>query len=259
MKLEGKVALITGSGRNIGKATALAFAGEGASVILNGLTNRQALIDAAHEIESKGGRALPVMADVSDPDDVERMVQEATTRFGSIDILVSNASIRPHGSMLEMTNEQWRKVMAVDLDATFYLSRAILPGMLARGEGSIIAISGLAAFGVRDGAVAVAAAKAGLIGMMRGIAREYVRRGIRANTVVPGNMATDRYDQHDYLEGGPPKLLNRMGSDLTDLEVPMGRKGMPSELAAACVYLASADSGYTTGQTLHVGGGFYME
>ncbi len=259
MKLEGRVVLITGSGRNIGKATALKFAKEGAMVVLNGLTNQQALLDVAHEIESKGGEALPVMADVSNPDDVERMVDEATKRFGGVDILISNASIRPHGSLLEMTNEEWRKVMAVDLDATFFLTRAVLPGMLEKGKGNIIAISGLAAFEVRDGAVAVAAAKAGLIGMMRGIAREYRLQGIRANTVVPGNMATDRYDQHDYLEGGTPKLLSMMGEDLTDKEVPMGRKGLPAELAAACVYLASDDAGYTTGQTLHVGGGFYME
>lgn len=259
MKLEGRVVLITGSGRNIGKATALKFAKEGAMVVLNGLTNQQALLDVAHEIESKGGEALPVMADVSNPDDVERMVDEATKRFGGVDILISNASIRPHGSLLEMTNEEWRKVMAVDLDATFFLTRAVLPGMLEKGKGNIIAISGLAAFGVRDGAIAVAAAKAGLIGMMRGIAREYRLQGIRANTVVPGNMATDRYDQHDYLEGGTPKLLSVMGEDLTDKEVPMGRKGLPAELAAACVYLASDDAGYTTGQTLHVGGGFYME
>jgi len=255
MKLEGRIALVTGAGRNIGKATALAMAREGASVVVNDLTTQAN--EVARIIQDNGGRALPILADVSDPDQVEWMVERATRELGTVDILVSNAAIRPHGPLTAMTVEQWRRVMAVDLDATFFLCKAIIPGMLEKGKGSIIAISGLAAFGVRTEATAVATAKAGLIGMMRGIAMDYAGKGIRANTVVPGNMDTERYDQQAYVEGGEPAYLGP--STGRDADVPLGRRGRPEEVAAACVYFASDDSGYTTGQAIHVGGGLYME
>jgi NAD(P)-dependent dehydrogenase (short-subunit alcohol dehydrogenase family) len=258
MKLEGRVALITGAGRNIGRATALLFAKEGAKVVVNGLTNKAALEEVAHIVEDMGGKALPILADVSDPDAVDRMVRTATREFGAVDVVVSNASIRPHGPFTELTNEQWRKLMGVDLDATFYLCRAAIPGMVKKGKGSIVAVSGLAAFGVRDHAAGVATAKAGLIGMMRGVAKEYARQGVRANTVVPGSMATERYDQQAYLDGKPPVFLSAPRAAADDA-IPLGRLGYPEELAAACLYLASDDSAYTTGQTLHVGGGLYME
>jgi 3-oxoacyl-[acyl-carrier protein] reductase len=258
VKLEGRVALITGAGRNIGRATALAMAREGASVIVNGLTNPAAIEEVAQVIRQAGGRALPIQADVSDPDQVGAMVERASKEFGGIDILVSNAAIRPRGPLTEISTREWRKVMAVDLDATFFLCRASIPGMLEKGKGNIIAVSGLAAFGVRNEAVAVATAKAGLIGMMRAIARDYARKGIRANAIVPGNMATERYDQRAYLEGSIPERVPGT-VDIIDEDVPLGRLGHPQELACACVFLACDDSAYTTGQTLHVSGGLYME
>ena len=256
MKLEGKVALVTGSGRNIGRAIALAFAAEGASVAVNGLQNRESVEEVARLIEDRGGRAHPVLADVSDPEQVDRMVEEVSAALGPVDVVVSNAAIRPHKPLTEFTNEEWRKVMAVDLDAAFYLSRAVLPHMVEAGSGSIIAISGLAAFGVRKDSAVVAAAKAGLIGLMRGIAFDYGVLGVRANVVTPGSIDTERYDQQAYAEG-------RQGAVVPDdrsrrQNIPMARLGLPEEVAAACVYLASDDAGYTTGQTLHVGGGMYM-
>ncbi|MEE8442229.1 MAG: SDR family oxidoreductase [Dehalococcoidia bacterium] len=258
MKLEGQVALITGAGRNIGRAIALAMAEEGAHVVVNGLNDLASIQEVARIIEEKGGRALPVIADVGDPDQVHQMVEQATRELGTIDILVSNAAIRPHGPLTEISLEDWRKVMAVDLDATFFLSKEVVPGMLEKGKGSIIAISGLAAFGLRTGTVAVATAKAGIIGMMRAVAMDYADKGIRANTIVPGNMATERYDQQAYVAGREPVHVGGSGTGGSE-GVPMGRRGYPEELAAACVYFASDDSGYTTGQTLHVGGGLYME
>jgi 3-oxoacyl-[acyl-carrier protein] reductase len=257
MKLSGRIALVTGAGRNLGRATALALAREGATVVVNGLTDNAALEAVAAEITQSGGKALPIQADVSDFLQVERLVGRAREELGTVDVLVSNAAIRPHGPLTDFTAEQWRRVMAVDLDATFFLAKAIIPGMLEHGRGSIIAISGLAAFGIRTGATAVGTAKAGLIGMMRGIARDYAGVGIRANTVVPGNMATSRWDQRAYLEGTTPQLVGTV-ADLADKSVPIGRLGRPEEVAAACVYLASDDAAYTTGQTIHVGGGMYM-
>lgn len=258
LKLEGKVALVTGAGRNIGRAIALAMAAEGARVAVNGLQNRENLEEVARLIEDRGGRALPVLADVSDPDGVDRMVEEAASALGPVDVVVSNAAIRPHKPLTEFSNEEWRKVMSVDLDAAFYLSRAVLPHMVEAGTGSIIAISGLAAFGVRKDSAVVASAKAGLIGLMRGIAFDYGKYGVRANVVTPGSIDTERYDQAAYTAGtGAPRVVPDDRSRRQN--IPMARLGMPEEVAAACVFLASDDAGYTTGQTLHVGGGMYME
>ena len=257
VKLEGKVALVTGSGRNIGRAIALAFADEGASVAVNGLQNRANVEEVAKLIEDMGGRAFPVLADVSDPDQVDRMMDEVSAALGPVDVLVSNAAVRPHKPLTEFTNTEWRLVMGVDLDAAFYLSRAVLPHMVEVGAGSIIAISGMAAFGVRKDSAAVAAAKAGIIGLMRGIAFDYGRLGVRANVVAPGSIDTDRYDQHAYAAGQPAVLVP---DDLSRRQnIPMARLGTPEEVAAACVFLASDDGGYTTGHTLHVGGGLYMQ
>ena len=257
MKLEGKVALVTGSGRNIGRAIALAFADEGASVAVNGLQNRANVEEVAKLIEDRGGRAFPLLADVSDPDQVDRMMDEVSAALGPVDVLVSNAAVRPHKPLTEFTNTEWRLVMGVDLDSAFYLSRAVLPHMVEAGSGSIIAISGMAAFGVRKDSAAVAAAKAGIIGLMRGIAFDYGRLGVRANVVAPGSIDTDRYDQHAYAAGQPAVLVP---DDLSRRQnIPMARLGTPEEVAAACVFLASDDGGYTTGHTLHVGGGLYMQ
>ena len=257
LKLEGKVALVTGSGRNIGKAIALALADEGASVVVNGLQNRANVEEVAKLIEDRGGRAYPVLADVSDPEQVGRMMDEVSAALGPVGVLVHNAAVRPHKPLTEFTNEEWRLVMGVDLDAAFYLSRAALPQMVEAGAGSIIAISGMAAFGVRKDSAAVAAAKAGLLGLMRGIAFDYGKLGVRANVVAPGSIDTERFDQHAYAAGQPAVIVP---DDLSRRQnIPMGRLGMPEEVAAACVFLASDDGGYTTGHTLHVGGGLYMQ
>ena len=257
LKLEGKVALVTGSGRNIGKAIAMAFADEGASVAVNGLQNRANVEEVAKLIEDRGGRAYPVLADVSDPEQVDRMMDEVSAALGPVGVLVHNAAVRPHKPLTEFTNEEWRLVMGVDLDAAFYLSRTALPQMVEAGAGSIIAISGMAAFGVRKDSAAVAAAKAGLIGLMRGIAFDYGKLGVRANVVAPGSIDTERFDQHAYAAGQAAVIVP---DDLSRRQnIPMGRLGMPEEVAAACVFLASDDAGYTTGHTLHVGGGLYMQ
>ena len=257
LKLEGKVALVTGSGRNIGKAIAMAFADEGASVAVNGLQNRANVEEVAKLIEDRGGRAYPVLADVSDPEQVDRMMDEVSAALGPVGVLVHNAAVRPHKPLTEFTNEEWRLVMGVDLDAAFYLSRAALPDMVKAGAGSIICISGMAAFGVRKDSAAVAAAKAGLLGLMRGIAFDYGKLGVRANVVAPGSIDTERFDQHAYAAGAPAVVVP---DDLSRRQnIPMARLGTPEEVAAACVFLASDDGGYTTGHTLHVGGGLYMQ
>ena len=144
-----------------------------------------------------------------------------------------------------------------DLDATFHLCKAVIPGMLDAARGSIIAMSGLAAFGAREHAVAVGTAKAGLVGMMRALARDYAADGIRANAIVPGNIDTRRYDQWAYLHGRPPRPMGAAQTRTTE-NVPMAQRGLPDDVAEACVFLASEASAYITGQTLHVSGGAYL-
>ena len=262
MKLENRVALVTGSGRNLGKAIALGLAREGAKVAVNGLQDKTRLDEVVAQIESEGGEAFPILADVGEPTQIERMVKTVAERFGPIDILVSNAGIRPGMPSMEITPEVWRMVMAVNLDATFFLCQQVVPGMIEKGGGSIIAVSGLGAFGVREGRPGSlggpnAASKAGLIGLMHGVANGCGIYGIRANTIVMGNMATDQYDQSAYLEGRQSSYLATKTNKGMEI-VPLQRRGFPEEAAATCVFLASADSGYITGQTIHLNGGLYM-
>jgi 3-oxoacyl-[acyl-carrier protein] reductase len=260
-KLENRVALVTGAGRNLGRAIAIGLAREGAAVAVNGLRDRARLDDVVSTIEGEGGKAIPYIADVGEPDEIYKMVDDVSAELGAIDILVSNAGIRPHTGR-EITPEVWRRVMAVNLDATFFLCQRIVPGMIEKGGGSIIAISGLAAFAAREGRPGGlggpnAASKAGLIGLMRGVANGCGMYNVRANTVVIGNMATDQYDQNAYLEGRPSTYLATKTNEGMEV-VPMKRRGLPEEAAATCVFLASADSGYITGQTIHLNGGLYM-
>jgi NAD(P)-dependent dehydrogenase (short-subunit alcohol dehydrogenase family) len=260
-KLENRVALVTGAGRNLGKAIALGLGREGATVVVNGLRDRERLDEVVDLIEKEGGKAIPYLADVGEPEQIEEMVKSVTRQLGAIDILVSNAGIRPHAGQ-KVTPEVWRRVMAVNLDATFFLCQEIVPGMIEKGGGSIIAISGLGAFAVREGRPGGiggpnAASKAGLIGLMRGVANGCGMYNIRANTIVMGNMKTDQYDQNAYLEGRRSDYVATKTEEGMEI-VPLKRRGLPEEAAATCVFLASADSGYITGQTIHLSGGLYM-
>ena len=257
MKLEGRVALVTGAGRNLGRAVAIALAREGARVAVNGLQDRAKLDEVVGIIREGGGQALPVLADVSDPAQVEQMVETVTHELGPVDVLVNNAAIRPRGPLLTLTPDQWHKVMAVNLDAAFYLCKSVVPGMIEKGSGSIIAFSGLNAFGMRGDGPATAASKGGLIALMRSIANNYGVHGIRANAIVPGNMDTDNYDQDAYLTDDVSLNKGTKSNEESD-RIPLRRRGSPDEAATTCVFLASDDSGYITGQTLHLGGGLYM-
>jgi 3-oxoacyl-[acyl-carrier protein] reductase len=261
MKLQDRVALVTGATRNVGRAIAIGLAREGAAVAVNGLANREGADETVAMIEKEGGKARTFMADISDPDQVEQMVHAIERDLGSVDILVSNAAIRPRQTepgLAGLTVEYWRKVLSVNLDATFYLTRLVLPGMIEKGEGSIIAISGLAAFGVRGGAMANASAKAGLIGFIRSVAAGYGQHGVRAHALVLGSMATEDYDHQAYLQGLPSRPSG-LGIRTHDADrIPLGRRGTPEEVATACVFLASADSSYLTGETIHLNGGLYM-
>lgn len=254
MRLQGKTALITGASRNIGKTIALAFAREGANLVVNTRANQGELKAVAEECEALGARVLPVLADVSDAAQVAQMATQGLQYFGSIDVLVSNAAIRPHKSIVETTLEEWHRVMAVDLNAAFYLCKALVPSMIERRTGSIIAIGGLSSLTGRPNTAAVTAAKTGLLGLIRALAAELGPHNVRANMVMPGFMDTERR----YPEWYPEFRDSPRGSSEHVQGIPMGRQGRPEEVAQACVFLASDESSYVTGDRILCMGGRFL-
>jgi 3-oxoacyl-[acyl-carrier protein] reductase len=240
--VEGKVALVTGSGRNIGRGIALALAREGASVIVNARSNRGEAEAVAAEAKEMGVDALPLLADVGDRAQLEGMLQRALDHFGRMDIVVNNAAVRPGRSFADMTYEDWRNVLATDLDAAFLCTKAALPGMLQRRWGRVINFSGLQAFQGRHGGAHISAAKVGVIGLTRALGTELAPKGILVNCIVPGAIDTLR----------PGRTARPPGREA---EIPVGRLGTPEDIAGMCVYLCSDAAGFITGQTFHINGG----
>jgi NAD(P)-dependent dehydrogenase (short-subunit alcohol dehydrogenase family) len=251
VNLKGKTALVTGASRNIGRAIALAFAAEGADLVLNTRANREELGAVADECRKAGVRALPLLGDIGDAAAVGAMVAQGLAEFGAIDVLVCNAAIRPHKSITETTLEDWHRVMAVDLHSAFYLARAVVPGMKERKGGSIIALGGQSAITGRPNTVAVTAAKSGLLGLIRSLAAELGPFGIRANMVIPGFIDTERR----YAEWYPEFQQRPPGAPEQVKEIPLRRLGRSEDIADACVFLASDASSYVTGDTIRVMGG----
>jgi 3-oxoacyl-[acyl-carrier protein] reductase len=244
-KLEGKVALVTGSGRNIGRATVLKLAGEGANVVVNARANEQEANAVVREAEDLGVKALAVIADVAKRDEVEAMAAKALSAFGQVDILINNAAIRPHKPFTELTVEDWEHVRGVVLDGALYLTRAIIPSMVKNKYGQILFFVGDGAFSGRgSGRAHISAAKMGLIGLARGLASEFAPHNIRVNVVSPGSIDTRR-DNPEWYHGRPPSAEG----------IPIGRQGQVDEIAATCLFLVSEDGGFITGQTIHVNGG----
>jgi 3-oxoacyl-[acyl-carrier protein] reductase len=245
-ELAGRVAIVTGAGRNIGRAIALALADAGAAVVVNGRADRKAVDGVVREIEASGGAALAAMADVGDEAAVERVVAAAGERFGCIDILVNNAAGRPEQKLEEMTLAHWRGVMATILDGAFLTVKAALPRLRASGAGAIVNIGGVSGHAGASHRAHVVTAKAGLIGLTKALAHDLAEHGITANCVVPGFIATAR---------DPAKPLPHHHSVNRTLS---GRLGAPEEIAAAVRFLAGPQARYITGQTLHVNGGVYL-
>jgi 3-oxoacyl-[acyl-carrier protein] reductase len=245
--LAGKVAIVTGAGKNIGKAIALALAEDGAAVVVNGRGDRPIVEATAAEIRAAGGRALPFLADVSKPDQVAAMVAAAVREFGGIDVAVGNAGLRRQTPFLEMTFEEWREILSVALDGAFILTRAVVPEMVKRGGGAIVGLSGISHHAGSVGRVHVNASKAGLEGFLRGLAKELAPHGITANAVAPGSIDTVR-----GASAGGPGGRGHMGA------IPLGRQGRPEEIAAIVSFLVGPDGRYITGQTIHVNGGLYF-
>lgn len=245
--LSGKVALVTASGRNIGRATVLEMARRGADVIVNARTNRAEAESVAEEARNLGVKALPILADVGSQEQVIRMVESALAEFGRLDILVNNAGLRRERPITEMSIDEWREVVGVNMDGPFFACRAAIPSMIANGGGRIINVSGLNAFKGRANWAHVCAGKMGALGLTRALAVELAPHGILVNHIVPGAYDTTR----DGVQNAAPPSPQRAAG------IPLDRLGMPQELANACVFLASDAASFITGQTIHVNGGSY--
>jgi 3-oxoacyl-[acyl-carrier protein] reductase len=249
--LTGQAALVTGASGGIGGAIARALYAQGAAVALAG-TRTAALEALAQELagESAGeskGRAHPIAADLADAQAADTLVRDAEAALGKIDILVNNAGITRDNLALRMKDEEWQAVLDLNLTAAFRLSRAALRGMVRRRHGRIIGITSVVGVTGNPGQANYAAAKAAMIGMTKSLAAEVATRGITVNCIAPGMIAT-------AMTG---KLTDDQRARLL-AAIPMARLGAPDDIAAAALYLASAEAAYVTGQTLHVNGGMAM-
>lgn len=240
-----KVALITGASRGIGRAAALALAQDGYCVIANYHKNEQAAAELCAEIAARGGRALPICADVADEVRVCAMFRQAEQTFGAPQVLVNNAGVAHFGLLQDMSADEWRRLMAVDLDGAFYCIKAALPAMLAAKNGSIINIASIWGEEGASCEAAYSAAKGGLIALTKALAKELGPGGVRVNCVSPGVIATDMNARLSKAE------LQELAE-----ATPLGRCGLPQEVAEAVRFLASDKSAFITGQIIGVNGGF---
>jgi 3-oxoacyl-[acyl-carrier protein] reductase len=241
--LTGKSALVTGASGGLGGAIARALHAQGASVALSG-TRREALDALASEL---GERTHVLVSDLADSAAVEALLPAAEATLGQLDILVNNAGVTRDNLFMRMKDAEWDQVIAVNLTAAFRLSRAALRGMMRRRHGRIIGITSVVGVTGNPGQGNYAAAKAGMIGMSKALAAEVASRGITVNCIAPG-----------FIESPMTAALNDKQKEAILASVPMGRLGIGADIGAAAVYLASAEAGYVTGQTLHINGGMAM-
>jgi 3-oxoacyl-[acyl-carrier protein] reductase len=240
-ELDGRVAVVTGAARNIGRAIAVDLAAAGAAIVVNARTSEAEAQAVAREIEAAGGRALALIADVTDEAAVGRMAAAAVARFGRIDILVNNAAVRREQAFAEMSLAAWREILTIILDGAFICAKACLPQLAASGVGVIVNIGGLTAHLGANRRAHVVAAKAGLVGLTRALAHELAAQDVTVNCVSPGRIATARRGPNAHRV---PSLT--------------GTSGAPDDIAATVRFLAGPRARYITGQTLHVNGGAYL-
>ena len=249
MRLKGKVALVTGAARGIGRGIATRFAAEGASVGIMDLQAAacQAVVD---EISEVGGRALEIQADVSQPTQVAAALAKLEAHFGAVTILVNNAAVMPSGAIHETSIDDFDRCLAVNLRGTYLLSRAVAPGMIKVGGGSIIHISSVTGLLGLPGIAAYSMTKGGLMALARAMSTDYAQYGIRTNTVSPGTI--DSPMLHDFLaaQSRPDALRQEF-----DRIHPMGRVGAIEEVANVCLFLASDEASFVTGSNYEVDGG----
>jgi 3-oxoacyl-[acyl-carrier protein] reductase len=246
-RLDGKIALVTGGGRGIGRGIVLEFAREGADVAVNYRRDREAAEATAREVESLGRRAMVVQADVSDREAVDGMVAQVRSAFGRVDVAVANSGVASRvAATHELDPGEWRRVMSTDLDGAFYTARAVLPALI-ESRGVLLFISSIGADVAAAGGAPYHVAKAGVNTLMRVIAKEVAGAGVRVNCIAPGLVRSDMGN----------RLIKFVGEGITQT-IPLGRVGEPADIGKAAVYLASADASWVTGKILRVDGGASM-
>jgi len=244
--LTGKVAIVTGAGRNIGRAIALALADGGACVIVNVRSNKKEADDVVHDIEVAGGKAAAHIGNISDPEAAGTLAETALRRFGGIDVLVNNAALRGEQPFEQMTYAQWRAVLDVTLDGAFHCVKACLPALKKSTGGRVINIGGLSAHTGARGRAHVVTAKAGIVGFTRALAHDLADAHVTVNCVVPGLISTPR-----------PKHLPQPQHHLTHSTIS-GERGTPDDVAAVVRFICGPGASYLTGQSIHVNGGAYL-
>jgi 3-oxoacyl-[acyl-carrier protein] reductase len=247
-RLDGRIAVVTGSTRNIGKAIAMRLTAEGAAVVINARRSQDQIDATVEEIVAAGGRAIGCRADITEPADVERLMATAAEAFGGIDILVNNAAIRREGRIETVTLDEWRAILAIILDGAFLCAQAALPHLERSGSGAIVNIGGMTGASGASERVHVVTGKAGLQGLTKALAWDLAERGITVNLVHPGMVATVR----DTATVAAKPKHHAIHKPL------LGRRGTPEEIAGIVAMLAGPDGRFVTGQTIHVNGGTYL-
>ncbi len=241
-EFQGRVALITGSARNLGRAVGEALAQSGAAVVINSRSSKKDMEEATAAINAAGGKAMAYLADITDAKDVKRMVQATVDTFGKLDILINNAVTHSPSPFQDLSYEDWRHTLSVILDGSFHCTQACIPQMIRAGGGSIVNMGGLFGHMPHPGRSATSAAKAGLAGLTRALALELAPHNINVNYVSPGPSNTARTTPFQF--------------DIK--KIPLGRFAERSEIVAMVKLLCSTDGRYITGQSIHVNGGLYM-
>lgn len=247
MRLEGKVALVTGASRGIGREIAFELAREGASVAVNYAGSEAKALELVDEIKALGRDAFAIQADVSNSDSVNDMVKETVERFGKLDILVNNAGITKDNLLMRMKESEWDDVININLKGVFLCTKAVTRQMMKQRSGRIINISSIVGVSGNPGQANYVAAKSGVIGLTKTTAKELSSRGITVNAIAPGFITTDMTD----------KLNEEVKAEMLK-QIPLARFGEPKDIARTVIFLASEDSNYMTGQTLHIDGGMVM-
>ena len=247
MDFTGKVAIVTGSGRGIGKAIAVKLAENGATLVINDVGDSAPAEQTVSEIKNLNRQALAIMADVSSSTDVSKMMETAVAAYGKVDILVNNAGITRDQLTMKMTDEEWDKVLAIDLKSVFLCTRAVLRPMLKQRSGRIISMSSVVGIIGNAGQANYAAAKAGIIGFTKTIAKEVASRGITVNAVAPG-----------FIDTPMTQVLPEERKQALMNNIPLGYLGTPRDIAETVAFLASEEARYITGQVISVDGGISL-
>ena len=251
-RLAGKVAVVTGAGRGIGRAVALAFAAEGA-VVVAANRNREEGEAVVAEIRDAGGEAAFIATDVCRPEDCERLVAETESRFGRVDVLCNNAGVGVLRSVVDTTAEQYDNIMDTNVRGIFWLCKYAIPAMVERGSGSIINMASVAGFVGFANDAAYCASKGALVMLTRQVALDYAAKGVRVNAICPGFIETEQLVEYCAQQPDPEAALA-----VCEEAHPMGRVGRPEEVAAVAVFLASEESSFVTGASLVVDGGLLI-